>query len=1008
MDSPSLRKRRDLVSPRRSLPSSRPYLNDSLPSAHLPSTTPLKSPGQSYYNQFMASSNSSKLQERLLAATDSAEQDNHSNEENMDPMLPAPSVFKVPGFLSRPSATIRPSTHRRQPSEAGKPSSQSGFDPMSPRQVQQSSLRNIEKSLETHHHAQRAASILAMKAAAPMLRTTETEYDVSPNRSARLLSTPRSSFMGTPSKRQHSRLRRSASPRPSSPLDRHSSILEQARVDAQATLDWIQQTEAANASALKQNSEHSHDQIDMRYFRQDSIASDSNLQHGQEEQETMHDDHEQINSRQTEDNQHEHGSVYDEVVSFRRSRSLPTPRSLDISREAFEQEDNIPAKTHSHEASSFNLDSTLHEHESHRRSRTPVAATANDAENSLLEVAETTTNITNQLRGVYTNLQEFFSPETEAKLSGVISVIDSQKSSRTENQILTSSSKPRPLEFRSVSVRKDVGKTPSRPPTQPVPFNFSERLNQLQRRHTPHLLRQSTARAKLAASRSARSQYRSDTPEQPRASVKEPLDILSQSTPMAKNRNVNEYQEMSKSPFISLSQRKRLLEQNDLRTRSEHSEYTKKLPTKPKSPMLLTRARAKPSPMPYEDRILQEVAQRGGYKANPVDRRVFESAGDMGVPKVMKPMLTEPKSPAITKRRPAPLRPAVVPKTYLAQSQASRKFQVEIAERGLVSSAESSRRLSQEKQKRQVQHRESSKPPLTIPEPFSLMTQARGDRYQDQFKNKLSRWKQIEREHQFKALPLPKYPEVFVPKKSTKPLTHTEPPALTADRRIEERHLFDDARRHKEKMLEDMRAEKAREDELREQRELRKLRERLVPHPTPIKYYPPIEIHKSTKPLTTPHSPNIGDKRKRMESATPSLQGDDEEPLHWHRHHQQHQHYQRYTPKQDQDLLYHSQEDRRQELIRQEIERQREQEELQREERDLERLHQEDQQREFKAMQSRYTQRLKQQAMEHQQGLELEREQIREEEPLQFKRTRTEELYGRRMGRKSWLEANDI
>ncbi|KAG0359371.1 hypothetical protein BG005_000919 [Podila minutissima] len=658
--------------------------------------------------------------------------------------------------------------------------------------------------------------------------------------------------------------------------------------------------------------------------------------------------------------------------------------------------------------------STPHEQESHHGSRTPVTATANDAENSLLEVAETTANITNQLRGVYTNLQEFFSPETEAKLSGVISVIDSQKSSRTENQILTSSSKPRPLEFRSASVRKDFGKTPSRPPTKPIPFNFSERLNQLQQRHTPHLLRQSTARTKPAASRSAGSQYRSDTPEQPRAAVEESFDVLPQPTPMAKSRNVNEYQEMSKSPFIALSQRKRLLEQNDLRT---HPEYTKRPPTKPKSPMLLTRARAKPSPMPYEDRILQEVAQRGGYKANPVDRRVFESAGDMGVPKVVKPMLTEPKSPAITKRRPAPLRPAVVPKTQLAQSQAPRKFRVAITERGLASSAESSRRLSQEKHKRQVQHRESSKPPLTIPEPFSLMTQARGDRHQDQFKNKLSRWKQIEREHQFKALPLPNYPEVFVPKKSNKPLTHMEPPALIADRRIEERHLFEDARRHKEKMLEDMRAEKAREVELREQRELRKLRERLVPHPTPIKYYPPIEIHKSTKPLTTPHSPNIGDKRKRMESATPSLQGDDEEPPHRHRHHQhhhqqqqqqQHQHQQRFTPKQGQDLLHHSQEDRRQDLIRQEIERQHEQEELQREERARERLHQEDQQREFKAMQSLYTQRLQQQAMEHQQGLELERERIREEESSQFKRTRTEELYGRRMGRKSWLEANDI
>ncbi|KAI9234350.1 MAG: hypothetical protein BYD32DRAFT_90299 [Podila humilis] len=997
MDSPSLRKRRDLVSPRRSLPSSRPYLTDSLSSVRLPSTTPLKSPGQSYYNQFRAASDSPRLQDRLIS-TDSLEQDNHSNEENMDPMVPTPPLFKVPGFLSRPSTSIRPA--QQLPSEPIiKPSSQSGFDLISPRQARQSSLKNIEKSLESHQHAQRAASIRAMKAAAPLLRTTETEYDVSPNRSTRLLSTPRSSFMGTPTKRQP-RLQMS-SPRPASPLDRHSASLEQARVDAQATLDWLQQTEAAKTR--EQDSENEHGQIDLRYIRQDSVASDSYLHHGQDEEVDNHE-----RNPRTEDDQYEHGSVYDEVVSFRRRSSSPT--SPDDRREAIEQEDNIP-QTHRNQTSSFNL-AILHEQESHHGSRTPIATVS--AENSLLEVAETTTNITNQLRGVYTNLQEFFSPETEAKLCGVISVIDSQKSSRTDNQILTSSSKPRPLEFRSASVQKDFRKTPSRLPTQPVPFNFSERLNQLQRRHTPHLLRQSTARAKLVASRSG-SQFRSDTPEQPRAAVEEPFDPP-HSTPMAKSRNVNEYQEMSKSPFIALSQRKRLLEQNDLRTHSE-PEYMKRPPTKPKSPMLLTRARAKPSPMPYEDRILQEVAQRGGYKANPVDRRVFESAGDMGVPKVVKPMLTEPKSPAITKRRPAPLRPAVVPKLNMAQSQAHRKFRVEIAERGLASSAESSRRLSQEKHKRQVEHRESSKAPLTIPEPFSLMTQARGDRYQDQFKSKLSRWKQIEREHQFKALPLPNYPEVFVPKKSTKPLTHTEPPVLTADRRIEERHAFDDARRHKEKMLEDMRAEKAREDELREQQELRKLRARLVPHPTPIKYYPRIEIRKSTKPLTTPRSPNIGDKRKRMDSVTPSLQGDDEEPLQRHRHHQHHHHhhhhqqqhqqhqYQHYSPKQEQDLLHHSQEDRRQELIRQEIERQREQEELLHEERELEQMNQQDQQREFKAIQSRYTQRLQQQALEHQQELELERMQ---REEASHKRTKTEELYGRRMGRKSWLEANDI
>lgn len=68
-------------------------------------------------------------------------------------------------------------------------------------------------------------------------------------------------------------------------------------------------------------------------------------------------------------------------------------------------------------------------------------------------------------------------------------------------------------------------------------------------------------------------------------------------------------------------------------------------------------------------------------------------------------------------------------------------------------------------------------------------------------------------------------------------------------------------------------------------------------------------------------------------------------------------------------------------------------------------MNQQDQQREFKSMQSRYTRRLQQQALEHEQELELERMQ---REEASHKRTKTEEFYGRRMGRKSWLEANDI
>src|SRR5690554_2817454 len=76
---------------------------------------------------------------------------------------------------------------------------------------------------------------------------------------------------------------------------------------------------------------------------------------------------------------------------------------------------------------------------------------------------------------------------------------------------------------------------------------------------------------------------------------------------------------------------------------------------------------------------------------------------------------------------------------------------------------------------------------------------------------------------------------------------------------------------------------------MREQQELRALRQRLVPHPTPIRDYPRIEIHRSTRPLTVPHSPNIGEKRKRqlmLKRDTLHDYEDQPEPQYYQHHHQ--------------------------------------------------------------------------------------------------------------------------
>lgn len=106
------------------------------------------------------------------------------------------------------------------------------------------------------------------------------------------------------------------------------------------------------------------------------------------------------------------------------------------------------------------------------------------------------------------------------------------------------------------------------------------------------------------------------------------------------------------------------------------------------------------------------------------------------------------------------------------------------------------------------------KPELTVPVPFKFETDIRGERYREQFQQRLEKWKVMEKENHFKALPVPVYPEQKVPKKSTKPLTHPETIHLRTDDRAQRREEIEQERRVKLQLIQEMRAEKAREDEV--------------------------------------------------------------------------------------------------------------------------------------------------------------------------------------------------
>ncbi|KAF9163820.1 hypothetical protein DFQ26_002115, partial [Actinomortierella ambigua] len=819
----------------------------------------------------------------------------------------------------------------------------------------QSSTRPIGNNNNNNRSAGGLLDMLKNRSAHPppaltaVLRTTETEYDVSPNRSQQ---------------QQYTTINNGA---PSS----------------QATLDWIQKTAnesetdaesvAVAAAAMSGDDQDDHG-VDLRYLEQDhphQYGEHDDIQYSRPEDlqvytvSTAHmeasephggDHHHQHHERDDHyhDDKHDdrfhHGvalpeeevDAEDYETEYPRRRQRPQKQRETLAKGSTEEE-WVDEDEYEYEGNGHEEDREEDARVDRRISRGSTRQEVDEAGAHLLEVAESTTSITSQLRGVYANLQEFFSPETEAKLHDAITVLGSQQQQDQDQPLVAATAATtrtsalhksmsavsgrtkaaatghhglRSNLAKSVMTRQHAasGSSSSSKPkkettTKPVPFNFSERLERLQRKYSPRL----------------------------GASVS--------------------------SSFSS----------------SGHNGSTAKKPlTEPKSPQLQTKARAKPIVgLSYEDRVLQDIeAARGQLKANIVNRRIFDSVGDMGVPKLPKIPLTVPKSPAFTKRKPAPLRSAIMGHAHLPpppprpplmatsvrpqqqqqqlqqQRQPPRLRRPEIKEQGLVSSAESAKRLRekqqqqerQERQERQRHHRSSHPgvdhpeeegfeeegeeeaahvedeveeeeeeegvnqghhadeqlrhhdhhdhqrrraPPaasaaaasgvrrtaatattpmaLTVPQPFHLETEVRGEMHRQHFQRKLHQWKAMEHAQRIqqraatatatatttatygRRLPPMQYhshhhhhhhppstahrggsnggvsgsrgvgfkatASTFLPQKSTKPLTVAEEVPLRTDRRVEARRAYEQELRQKEKLVQEMLAERAREEE---------------------------------------------------------------------------------------------------------------------------------------------------------------------------------------------------
>ena len=130
-------------------------------------------------------------------------------------------------------------------------------------------------------------------------------------------------------------------------------------------------------------------------------------------------------------------------------------------------------------------------------------------------------------------------------------------------------------------------------------------------------------------------------------------------------------QDESKSPYVPLAERVKAFEKTPARFKKTTG-APKPAPvqkfhhpriTVPKSPKFHTaqRIKKKEPVLSTEERQLQQIKLQPTFKARPVDSRILNSHGDVGIPRIKKASLTIPESPHITKVRPktAPAAPVL-------------------------------------------------------------------------------------------------------------------------------------------------------------------------------------------------------------------------------------------------------------------------------------------------------------------------------------------------------------
>ncbi|KAL0732284.1 hypothetical protein Bca4012_008493 [Brassica carinata] len=320
----------------------------------------------------------------------------------------------------------------------------------------------------------------------------------------------------------------------------------------------------------------------------------------------------------------------------------------------------------------------------------------------------------------------------------------------------------------------------------------------------------------------------------------------------------------------------------------QHNDWKPHL-TAPKPPVLQTMLRARPTKAKTTAELEQEELEKAPkFKAKPLNKKIFESKGEMGIFCNTKKHITIPQEFhfATDERisRPNSVLDAFDKLSLTSESchekplpriTAPNPFNLRTEERG----AEKEKKFVMEVTQKLIGDERARVPkakpypyttdfPLvppkpepkqcTKPEPFQLESLVR---HEDEMRREMEERMRMEREEAqkrlFKAQPVIKE-EIPVPEKVRKPLTEIQAFDLHVEHRAVERADFDQKIKEKENQYkryrEDSEAAKMEEEE----RYLKQMRKTMVPHARPVpNFNKPFLPQKSNKETTKPKSPKL-------------------------------------------------------------------------------------------------------------------------------------------------------